>query len=108
MFGLSVQELVIIGVIAVLLFGKDLPGVMEKLGGTYREDEINDVPGEITRAGNAWEASTSGITAGKTATVEAFGELNLPLLEDVTLIRSLTLIAAGRITNVKATRGSDA
>jgi sec-independent protein translocase protein TatA len=37
MFGLSVQELVIIGVIAVLLFGKDLPGVMKKLGGTYRD-----------------------------------------------------------------------
>lgn len=37
MLGLSVQELVIVGVVAVLLFGKDLPNVMKKLGGMYRE-----------------------------------------------------------------------
>ncbi len=65
------------------------------------------MPGDITRAGNAWEASTSGITAGKTGTVEGFGEINLPLLRDLPLIQSLTLTGAARITNVKATRASD-
>jgi len=37
MFGLGMQELVIIGVIAVLLFGKRLPEVARSLGGTYRQ-----------------------------------------------------------------------
>ena len=37
MFGLSVQELVVIGVVAVLLFGKNLPDVAKKFGGMYRD-----------------------------------------------------------------------
>jgi sec-independent protein translocase protein TatA len=37
MLGLSVQEIVIVGVVAVLLFGKDLPNVMKKFGGMYRD-----------------------------------------------------------------------
>src|SRR3546814_1887201 len=38
------------------------------LGINGREDRINDVPGELTRSGNAWGASTAGITAGKSFT----------------------------------------
>jgi len=37
MFGLSFQELLIVGVVAVLLFGKNLPDVMKKFGGMYRD-----------------------------------------------------------------------
>ena len=37
MFGLSPFELVVIGVIAVVLFGGNLPDVARKLGGSYRE-----------------------------------------------------------------------
>jgi sec-independent protein translocase protein TatA len=37
MFGLGMQELVIIGVVAILLFGKNLPGVAKSLGSSYRE-----------------------------------------------------------------------
>lgn len=77
------------------------------LGITGRRDYIKDVPGEITRAGNAWGASTSGITAGKSLTTEAFGELNVPLLADRPFFKELTVSGAGRVTNVKATRASD-
>ena len=77
------------------------------LGATIREDRINDVPGEITRAGNAWGASTSGITAGKSMTKEAFGEINVPVLADQPFFQNLTLSAAARITSVKSTRASD-
>ncbi|MES2137176.1 MAG: TonB-dependent receptor plug domain-containing protein, partial [Pseudomonadota bacterium] len=44
----------------------DLPAgpVAVALGATARRDSIVDTPGAITRAGNAWGASTSGITAG--------------------------------------------
>ena len=37
MFGLGMQELVIVGVVAVLLFGKRLPEVARSLGTSYRE-----------------------------------------------------------------------
>ncbi len=37
MFGLGIQELVIVGVVAVLLFGRKLPDVAKSLGTSYRE-----------------------------------------------------------------------
>ena len=37
MLGLSFQELLIIGVVAVLLFGKNLPEQMKKIGSVYRD-----------------------------------------------------------------------
>lgn len=76
-------------------------------GVTARRDKINDTPGEITRAGNAWGTSTSGITAGKGETLEAFGEVRVPVLADTSFFKELTLSAAGRMTNVKATRALD-
>ncbi|MDP7019129.1 MAG: twin-arginine translocase TatA/TatE family subunit [Pirellulaceae bacterium] len=37
MFGLGFQELMIVGVVAVLLFGKKLPEVARSLGTSYKE-----------------------------------------------------------------------
>lgn len=37
MFGMGPSELVIVGIIAVLLFGKRLPEVAKSLGSSYRE-----------------------------------------------------------------------
>jgi len=87
----------------------ELPaGPLAVAGGvTARRDRINDTPGEITRAGNAWGTSTSGITAGKSETMEAFGELRVPILADTAFFKELTLSAAGRMTNVKAIRALD-
>ncbi|MBY4637839.1 TonB-dependent receptor [Sphingopyxis sp. XHP0097] len=77
------------------------------LGVTVRRDRINDVPGEITLAANAWGASASGITAGKSITKEAFGEINVPVFADKPFFKDLSLSGAARITSVKATRASD-
>ena len=37
MFGLSFQELFVVAVVAILLFGKNLPDVAKKFGGFYRD-----------------------------------------------------------------------
>lgn len=72
------------------------------LGVTARRDSIVDTPGAITLAGNAWGATSAGITAGHEMTTEAFGEVQVPLLKDKTFFRDLSFSGAARITNVKA------
>lgn len=86
-----------------------LPGgpLAVAFGASIREDAINDTPGEITLAANAWGASASGVTAGKSLTSEAFAEVNVPILSDLPFIQELNFSGAGRVTNVKATRASD-
>lgn len=37
MLGLSFQELFIVAIVAILLFGKNLPDVAKKIGGVYRD-----------------------------------------------------------------------
>ncbi|MFC3100299.1 TonB-dependent receptor domain-containing protein [Altererythrobacter lauratis] len=76
-------------------------------GGTIREDKINDVPGPIRQADNGFSFGGSGVTAGRSVTTEAFGEINIPLLADVPFIQRLDFTGAARVTNVKATRASD-
>lgn len=77
------------------------------VGVTARQDKITDTPGAITLAGNAWGASSGGITAGKSVTTEAFGELNIPLFKNAVFAKDFSINLAGRVTNVKATRASD-
>jgi len=76
------------------------------VGFHYREDEIDDLPGEITQAGNTWGSSASGRTAGKDDTTAVFVEVDVPLLEDVPAIQNLTFNASARYTDVSS-YGSD-
>lgn len=94
---------------AELSFGGDvfeLPAgpVRAALGGQWRRDSIRDVPGENTLSGNLWGSSTSGITAGFQRSLEAFGEVEVPLLRDIPLIRELTVSGAARVTSTYAER----
>lgn len=52
MFGLSPTELLIVGVIAVLLFGKNLPSVGRSLGKSLMEFKkgLNDIKSEVDMA----------------------------------------------------------
>ncbi|GAB4518363.1 MAG: TonB-dependent receptor [Amphiplicatus sp.] len=85
----------------------DLPAGTAKLalGGTWRKDEINDTPGEITLANNAWGNTGAGITKGSSNTKEFFGEIDIPLLKDAPMVQSFDVQAAGRWTDV-STAGS--
>lgn len=89
------------------LFSLPYGEVGAAFGVSVRRDRIRDVPGEITRAGNAWGTSASGITAGDSVTSEAFGELSIPIVRNENFFKDLSLSAAARVTNVKAERDSD-
>lgn len=68
----------------------------------YREDSINDVPGELTRSGNAWGTSVAGITKGDDETSAFFTELEIPVFVDSQFGKSLTLGLSGRYTDVSS------
>lgn len=74
------------------------------LGLHARRDSINDVPGEIGLAGNLWGSTSSGQTKGFQRTREAFGEIEIPILENAPFARSLTFSGAARLTNTYAKR----
>lgn len=77
------------------------------LGVHLRGDSINDTPGEATLDGNVWGSTVSGITAGTQRTREAFGEIEIPILENAPFARSLTFSGAARVTSTRAERDFD-
>jgi iron complex outermembrane receptor protein len=107
--------------------------VSAAFGLTARRDSILDTPGDITyivnpyydptiapgssicrnsilkpcnaNISNAWGNTAAGITSGHTITKEVFGELQVPLLRDVTMFKDLSLNAAARLTDVRAEQG---
>ncbi len=66
----------------------------------YREDEIEDTPGDITLANNAWGATGAGITKGDDHTNAVFVEFDVPLLNDMPAAQDLTFNASARYTDV--------
>ena len=76
-------------------------------GAHYQEDELKDTPGEITRAGNVWNASVAGITAGDDRTSAVFAEVEVPLLRDRPMVDRLTLSASVRYTDVESYGSGD-
>lgn len=53
MFGLGPSELLIVGIVAILLFGKNLPQVAAKLGRTYRDfrRSLSDLQSQVDITG---------------------------------------------------------
>jgi iron complex outermembrane receptor protein len=93
------EQFLISGSIAGTLF--DLPAgeVGAVLGFERRYDSIDDTPGFNERNGNFNGQTSAGRTQGSDNVVEAFGEIEIPLLADLALIKNLTVNASTRFTN---------
>lgn len=94
------------GTVSGPLFDMPAGEVLGAIGFQYREDEIRDVPGEITLAANGWGNTAAGITEGDDNVTAIFGEVEIPVIADVPLIHSLMINASARYTDVDS-YGSD-
>jgi iron complex outermembrane receptor protein len=67
------------------------------------DDLCSDItyPCQATHS-NAWGNTASGITQGHATTKELFGEIQVPILKDVPMFKSLSLSGAARLTNVRS------
>ncbi|WP_425994041.1 TonB-dependent receptor plug domain-containing protein [Caulobacter sp. DWR1-3-2b1] len=100
------KQFVVEGSASGNLFSLPAGPIGAAVGFHYRRESINDTPGDITLAGNIWNSSSAGITAGKDKTKEVFGELSVPLLKDLPFAQSVDLSLSGRYTDVDS-YGSD-
>jgi iron complex outermembrane recepter protein len=84
-----------------------LPGGAAKgaIGVEYRHDSLNDQPSAQSVAGDLYNYTSSTPTVGTDEVWEVFGELYLPVLADLPLIKSLTLDASGRYTHYRSYGG---
>lgn len=79
----------------------ELPGgsVGLALGAEYRKQRIDDQPPIEQQTGQLYSFSTAGITQGKDAVKEVFGEVAIPLLADRAFVDNLTLSGSLRYTD---------
>ena len=80
--------------------------VLVALGGEFRDFSIDDQPDEQAQAGNLWGFSSAQVTKGSDSVIEAFGEIEVPILAGVAGIEELTFSGSGRVFDYDST-GSD-
>lgn len=68
-------------------------------GISYRQDEIDDLPGELSRSGNSYNRSSAGQTKGKQSLKEVYGELEVPVVKGKFMFEDLTLNLSGRYSD---------
>lgn len=85
-----------------------LPGgpVGFSLGGEYRTEDAYSAYDPVTASGQTFLNSAAPFDPPKVKIKEAFGELRLPLVRDLPLVRELTIEGAGRISDYGGATGS--
>ena len=76
------------------------------VGVSFRQDKIDDLPGELSRSGNSYNRSSAGETRGSDRLSEIFGELEVPLLKGKPFFESLTADFSARYSDYKSVGGA--
>jgi outer membrane receptor protein involved in Fe transport len=86
----------------------ELPGgpVGFSVGGEYRRETLSYDLDPLTQAGYNFYNAIPSFRSPAFEVKEAFGELSLPLVKDVFLIKELTLSGAGRVADYKGNTGT--
>lgn len=100
------DQFVTTGIITGDLFSLPAGPVGAAFGAEYREFSIDDQPSQLSQAGDLWGESSAQVTKGDDAVVEAFAEIEVPILAGKPFFESLTLNGSGRIFEYDST-GSD-
>jgi iron complex outermembrane receptor protein len=69
------------------------------VGLTYRQDEIEDIPGEFSIEGNVWGLLSAIETVGDDSVLEVFGEMEVPILANKPLAEELSLNLSARYSD---------
>lgn len=82
-----------------------LPGgpVKFAIGGEYRRETSNEIPGPLAQSGALYQYSVQVPTSGKFHVGEIFSELDVPLLKGVPLVETLSVGAAFRYSDYSTT-----
>lgn len=72
-------------------------------GASFRKDEINDVPGAFSLAGNSWGRTTTGTTKGNDRLIEVFTEIEVPIIREQEGFDDLSLNMSSRYSNYQTT-----
>ena len=100
------DEYTFAGTVDGTLFKMPYGKVRAALGVEYRTDKLNDTPSQDSINNNLYNLTSAGITRGKDAVREIYGEVEVPLLRGLAFAQDLTLNLSGRYTDYNS-YGSD-
>ncbi len=83
MFGLGIQELIIVGIVAVILFGKRLPEVARSVGSSYREfrQGLSDIQSQIDVTGTIYNTPAPTSPPREEEVIDDYEEPTAPKFE---------------------------